>query len=622
MKMMRESVMALLACTAAPAVAAPIGSAKAIEASPDAPVNFEVFLPLRDEAGLDALIAGQRDEKSPMYRKWLTPSEFKARFAPASDSMARAQAAAKAAGLQVTKVGSRSFHVASTAAQVGRTFNTSLKVAPTAIGRSRMIAGKLTVPAGLKAEGALVFAFNGLPPKKPLAVRTSATLITSPNNRYGAVGPYWYNDLKQAYDYPSYQSKLPNGQLLDGSGVHVAILMSDLLYPNDVAAYFNHEGFTATTGKPVPTVTTELVDGGGVTNGNGSFEASLDVQQVLGGAPGSNVTLVSIPDLSDQSIIDGYQYIVDQNRFDIVNSSFGGCELAYTAAYNGGDDYTYILQAYESVFKQGNAQGITFVASSGDEGALQCPSVDYFYGGSKPTWVKGVSSPADSPHVTAVGGTNLVTATDTTLNSAYFSENGYGDPEVPYDPYGIGVNVSGGYWGPGGGISSVFAKPTYQALVKSGSDAFRTLPDVGMQVGGCPSGESVQPCGPNRSAVITTYASGLGGGNYGVIGTSVSSPEFVGALALYIQKTGQRVGDINSFLYRVGAAQTAAGGSKAAAPLQAYHRNIPGFDGAYRDTFPSVNYNYIVGNGTPDVRTLFGFTNFAPAGLPRTPSNP
>ena len=137
---------------------------------------------------------------------------------------------------------------------------------------------------------------------------------------------------------------------------------------------FNHEKFTAITGKPAPSVTTVPVDGGGVQDGDGSVEASLDVQQVLGGAPGAKVTLVSIPDLSDDHIMDGYQYIVDSNKYDIVNSSFGGCELGYTAAYNDGTDYTYILQQYHELFQQGNAQGITFVASSGDEAGLECPT--------------------------------------------------------------------------------------------------------------------------------------------------------------------------------------------------------------------------------------------------------
>ena len=107
-----------------------------------------------------------------------------------------------------------------------------------------------------------------------------------------------------------------------------------------------------------------------------------------------------------------------------------------------------------------------------------------------------------------------------------------------------------------------------------------------------------------------------------MIGTSVSSPEFVGALALFIQKVGHRVGNVNPYLYALGGIQTVAGGTRAPAPLQFYRRNIPGFDGLYRNTTPSVNYNYIYGNGSPDIRKLFGFTNFKPAGLPQTSSNP
>jgi subtilase family serine protease len=586
-----------------------------------AAVGFDIYLPLRNETALDTLIASQQKEGSAGYRKWLTPAEFRSQFGPAADSMARAQAAAKAAGLQITQTGTHGFHVTGNAGTVQKLLNTNLKVARDATtGKSRLIATKVTLPAALQAEGAKVLSFSSVPLKKPFATKAQSKLV--PGNRLGPDGPYWYNDMKQAYDYPAYNSFLPNGQRLDGTGVRVAILMSDLLFPNDVASFFNHENFTKTTGKQPPVVTTELINGGGTVDGPGAFEASLDVQQVLGGAPGSTVTLISLPDLADDNIIDGYQYIVDQNRFDVVNSSFGACEALYTAAYNDGEDFTYVLKAYEDIFKQGSAQGITFVASSGDEGGLQCPSVDYFTGGTNPTFVKGVSTPASSPRVTAVGGGNLITVADSTLNSAYFGENGYGDPEIPYDPFGVGVNVSGGYWGAGGGVSTLNKKPLYQYLVKSGSESQRTLPDIGMQVGGCPAGTSQLPCGPDRSAAITAYGVGAGGGYYGVIGTSVSSPEFVGALALFIQKIGHRVGNINPYLYALGGLQTLAGGTRAPAPLQYYHRNIPGFDGAYRDTYPSVNYNYIYGNGSPDVRKLFGFTNYKPAGVPQTLSNP
>jgi subtilase family serine protease len=409
----------------------------------------------------------------------------------------------------------------------------------------------------------------------------------------------------------------------------VAVLMSDLIFPGDVAAAFNHENFTTISGAPVPVITTVLVNGGGQFGGNGAFEASLDVQQVTGGAPGAQVTLFSIPDLSDANILAGYTAIVESNAYAIVNSSFGGCELEYTAAY-GGDPTPLILEHEQYV--QGNLQGITFVASSGDNGAPMCPTPNYGSPGANPVFVAGVSSPADDPNVTAVGGGNLITTVGPGLDSAYVRESAFGDPEYPYDIYGIGQNVSGGYWAAGGGVGSIWAKPDYQNQVGTGSSAWRTVPDVGMQVGGlgfsmlngrapgfC-NGNAIS-CSPDDSSVLTAYGVGIGGGFYFTIGTSVSSPEFVGALALYEQRAG-RQGNVNYFLYAQGAAQTLAGGVHAPTAQQYFHRGQTGFDGIYNANFPSLNYNYIYGNGSPDVVKLFGLTPYGIAGLPQTKSNP
>ena len=61
------------------------------------------------------------------------------------------------------------------------------------------------------------------------------------------------------------------------------------------------------------------------------------------------------------------------------------------------------------------------------------------------------------------GGGNLETTPPAlpALTSLYVSENGDGDPEIPYDPYGVGVNLPNGYWGAGGGVSTIFAEPFY-----------------------------------------------------------------------------------------------------------------------------------------------------------------
>jgi subtilase family serine protease len=399
----------------------------------------------------------------------------------------------------------------------------------------------------------------------------------------------------------------------------VAILIESQPLKSDVTAMFDHETYAATTGVQPPGFRVVDVDGGAPFDAasGGAFEASLDVQQVLGGAPGADVTIVSLPDLSDQSILDGFTYIVEANRWAIVSDSFGSCELLYTAAYNNGVDYTSILTTFDEEFRQGAAQGITFISSSGDSGGLGCPDVSYLSGGVHAKFIPAVESPADDPYVTAVGGGNLLTTAPNlpALTSKYVHENAEGDREITYDPYGVGNTVAGGYFGAGGGVSVVFAQPTYQTPVMAAPG--RLLPDVGMLVGGCPSGLAIAPCGPDRSAAIVTF----NGVRQGVVGTSVAAPEFASAVALYVEASGQRVGTLNPYLWRMGGVQNALGGVKAAAAAQFFHKNIEGYDGYYRQT-TATPIGLMDGNGTPNVRTLFGLTAYPAAGAPRSASNP
>jgi subtilase family serine protease len=623
-KALNIGILLASALTAQYAMASP-PTERVTAASPAEMVEFHVHLPLRNQSQLDQLLTQLHDSKSPQYQQWLTPAEFMRRFGPTAADLARVQSSLEAHGFTVTAGNAHRISARGPASAIATTFGTAVSKHVDAQGHTRFVAHQaLQIPDELQAMNVRVLGLE------PVHQRHVHSHIVGPavdaiiDNRAGVTGPYWFDDLKQAYDYPAYSAKT------DGTGVSAAVLMADLIFPDDVPAFFDHEQFTAITGKPAPGVTTVLVDGGGVYDGYGSFEASLDVQQILGGAPGANVTLVSIPDLSDAHVADGYQYIVDSNRYDIVNSSFGGCELEYTAAYNGGTDYTYILKHLHEIFAQGNAQGITFVASSGDQGGPACPTPDYGSPGASPVFVPGISNPSDDPDVTAVGGGNLVTvSTAGSLDSTYVRESAFGDPQAPYDIYGIGQNVSGGYWGAGGGVSSVFSKPAYQYLANTGSSSWRTNPDVGMQVGGLGfshNGASCEAlsCSLDDSSVRTAYGVGIGGGFYRVIGTSVSSPEFVGALAVFEQQLGKhhRIGNANYLLYAAGAAQSLAGGAHAPAALQFFHRNIPGFDGTYAGGQPSQNYDYIYGNGSPDVRKLFNMTRYPAAGLPQTPGNP
>jgi subtilase family serine protease len=174
------------------------------------------------------------------------------------------------------------------------------------------------------------------------------------------------------------------------------------------------------------------------------------------------------------------------------------------------------------------------------------------------------------------------------------------------------------------------ATPTYQSLVTTGSTA-RAVPDIGMQVGGCPGGISILNkksgfCDGNnnpadgdgntdRSYGIFAIAVGNGGGFYGYIGTSLSSPEFAGALALLIEQSG-RMGNVNTYLYGLAARQ-----AKEGAVAKYLHTEIPGFNGLIQSNI-SPTYNVSTGIGTPIVKTVVGAGTALPAGTPQTLSNP
>jgi subtilase family serine protease len=571
----------------------------ALPAKPSQIVKFNIYLPLQHKDQLNQLVAQLHAPGSAASHHWLTDQEFKQRFGPDPAGIARIKTELASYGIKVNAVHSHGLQVEGTVASIQNAFK--VKLSNGSGGATGVIAEQsLRMPPSLVKANAHVLAFSPVvrhhthSQKKPL-----------PLNRYSNVGPYWFTDLRQAYNFPSVQS-------LDGKGETIAILMSNDFLDSDVATYFAHEK------AHTPTILHIPVDGGAPFDPDASSEVSLDVQQSSGLAPGARILDYNIPDLSDASVLDGLLQIVSDNYADIVSMSFGGAEGFYTAAYNSGVDYTYILQIYDELFLQGNAQGITFITSSGDNGALDLPSLSYFDTPQNPPvvtaeYLVGIEEPADSPHVTAVGGTNLLTAVKSgaaVRDSSYISENADGDLIQPEDPYGVGNLVEGGIFGSGGGISAVFAKPSYQYLVNTGSN-MRTIPDISMQMGGCPFG-TINPCPEERSGVVTA----IGGQYFVLIGTSASAPEFAAVLAITEQRMGgARLGNVNYYIYSLAAGQQ-FGWDKA------FHQGIPGNNGFYISQQGVSGYNLITGNGTVSVRDFISAPNLPAAGLPQTPSNP
>src|SRR5258708_929482 len=578
-------------------------------ADQNAVAHFNVYLPLTHTDALERLLQSQTDQNSANYHQWLTPAQFKQQFGPGRADVAKTRQLLEAAGLTVVSEKTQNLEVQGPVSAVERLFNTRLERMEVKRGQIKLAAAErhLNLPKALAEMGAVIpefvphlaahvhsqvlrpLAANPPAALSPLAVPGTAARLAS------SLSFFYANDLNEAYQLPSFQTEAAprfsrHEQQIGGVGAHIGIVISSVINPKDLANSFNStvragnfvdvQGYSANSNLPVPKVTIRKVDGGsGAFNPNtaDAFEASLDTQMSLGTAPGADEIVYDMKTLSDDDVMQAYTAVDEDNVVDVASSSFGECELDFTAAYNNGTDFTGILETFHALFQQGNAQGITFLASSGDNGALDCVSQKFadspvLIDGTN--FVLGVENPADDPNVTAVGGTNLQTIASPGVDDAtYLSENADFDPRNPVTftlPDGSTGSIGKNTWGSGGGFSQIFPKPLYHLRVDTGSNQNRAVPEVCLMMGGCPADAdlTVQDCTQlPRSAVIVWVA----GVPQLLIGTSSSSPEMAGVLALAVELNGGRPGQVNPFIHPLSAVATTFCGAHAPPPLPYFH---------------------------------------------------
>jgi subtilase family serine protease len=632
------------------------GAAASAAADHEATTTFNVFLPLTHTAALEALLGQQVDSSSPNYHHWLTPAEFKQKFGPSPAAFASARAALEGAGLTILAEQTQNLTVKGPVWAVEKLFATQLQPVRTGTGSGKWAAanhGQLNLPLTLASLGAVIPEFaphlashvhSRVMTQATGAAALAAGSAGTPLARLANTDSFFYaNDLNEAYQLPSFRTEVTppfrrHPAQITGAGATIGIVISSVIDPADLAASFNStisagavsdvQNYSAVSNLPVPTVIFHPVNGGSAAfdpNSPDGAEASLDTQMSLGTAPGAKEIVYDMPDLTDANIMAAYAQVDEENVVDVVSSSFGQCELDFIAAANGGVDFTSIPKQYHALFQQGNAQGITFLASSGDNGAPACipPAFQSNPTTNGTSFVLGVENPAGDPNVTAVGGTNLQTVGTPTPNDVtYASENADFDPRLPAQlQFGnVAFEADNNTWGSGGGFSQLFPKPLYQFLVNTGSNVHRAVPDVSLMMGGCPGDADLakQNClNLPRSAAIVW----IGGAPALLIGTSSSSPEMAGVLALAVELNGGRLGNVNPRIYGLSALQTLLGGANAPRPFQYFHRNISGSNNGFTVS-PGQAYSEVLGNGTLDVKNFLGLQGAAPAGAPGTASNP
>jgi hypothetical protein len=421
-------------------------------------VTLTFPLTTAQEADLDRLLDAQQDPDSPEFHRWLTPEEFGERFGPAPEQLENVAAWLRAEGLTVEETArGRRWIVASGAAdQVDRT--------------------RRRVPSHLAA---VVPTVRWTPPR--LQPRQTV------DDGSHALAPA---DLAAIY-----------GVAGDGAGQTIGILGQSNFYLSDVAEFRSRFGLPERT----PRVILVGAEPGFDPNG-GMLEALVDLEWSGAVAPMADLVYVYARD-----IVDALRAAVDRNVAPVLNFSFGVCEANVPPP---------VIESIQALVRQANAQGITFVAGSGDNGAAAC---NYF--GNVATLGLNVMFPASLPEATAVGGTLLNEGTGSYWSNGvatgYIPEIAWND--TPRRPV---------FTATGGGASMLYPKPRWQTGFGVPPENARHVPDVAFAA----------------SPVHNPYIAIAGNAIVLLGGTSVTAPVFAGVMAVVNQRVG-RMGNINSMLY-------------------------------------------------------------------------
>ncbi|MBD5633111.1 MAG: hypothetical protein IAI49_01430 [Candidatus Eremiobacteraeota bacterium] len=476
------------------------------EAAGSTRMNLAIALTLRNKPTLDALVAAQANPSSPMYRHYLTREQLRDSFGPSSADYARTIASLRRAGFSVSRTSPlrTMIDVTGSVSTIERYFNTSIHrvedsqtrrtyLANAAPARVPVDAAALTTVGGLSTVPLLQNSFtavNGTKGKKKSAttkpLASPLALPTIAPTKSLLLGPdLGYSPQALVGDY----SMLSKKGIL-GNGVTVA----DLLDANwddtfDVAPYFTTFGIKRVN----PTTKFITIDGGCATSFcDDSFGGVIDVESIVGVAPGVNYEVYEVPYLSFAYILDGLDRVLVDDSADIVNISFGGCETIFGESAVEADQQ----------FEEGSALGITFTSVSFGS-ANPCGGTNF-----------STQAPADSSFVLSVG------AADTSISPETLQ------PTLP------GVGDSGS----GGGVSQIFELPYYQKGVVPYNYG-RNVPDL---------------AGPGSidGASPSIYYGSYGGWVGGVFEFPfVNNAPFTGALASIAASQHQRLGNVNPQLY-------------------------------------------------------------------------
>ncbi|MFL6137430.1 MAG: protease pro-enzyme activation domain-containing protein [Frankiaceae bacterium] len=522
-------------------------------------VGFRVYLGWRggDAAANYALAVSTPGNAN--YRHFLSPSQFRAQYAPTQADVQSVQNWLHGAGFTVDYTPQNNHYVAAegTVEQASAAFGAGFGMYAVDGQTLRAPEQALSIPASLAS---VVQGVVGLDQSSALVhtdaarARQSVGTDAPPSSGFRNSQPcsaYWAEkiDTAQPGNYPYAPCGYVASQLRgaygvagavasgnDGSGVTVGIIdaYASPTIVDDANTYSSHYGLPQLTNsnfqQNVAPGTYRVKDNNSQSPSGWYGEETLDIEAVHSMAPGADILYVSGPN-NYQDLDAALNHVVDKHLADIVSNSYGWSTELLPNGY---------VKPYNDIMIQAAAEGIGVYFSSGDAGDETGGSGNPAQ--ATPDW------PAVSPWATAVGGTALAVG----ASNDYLFETGWETGRAPLNAdntWGAPVYTTGS----GGGTSRLFAQPSYQAGVVPNalatahgqrSQPMRVIPDVAM-LG--------DPNTGFRVGQTQTFSDGAYYDEYRIGGTSLSSPLLAGVMALAEQRAGAPLGFANPALYQLGA---------------------------------------------------------------------
>src|SRR5580658_1608468 len=468
-------------------------------------ISVTLWLQPHNRAALDTLAAQLYEKASPNYHQWLKPAQLISQFAPTEADLGLAKQFLIEHNLKVTNVGPANFSITAqgTVGEVQKAFSVQIDKFTVGSETHRGNINNPTIEGPAAAVVAAVYGLDDYTATHPVAQVTNAfksgksaatttklSGVTSDGIFYsGQCFPGTATDVFTtggALPFATYTGNT-YGQPANGGGpgslppcgydpaeVQTAYNLN-VLY----AEGFHGEGQTIVIidwyGSPYITADANVFSSlnnlppltlsifniiyypyncncGGIDP-----EINLDVEWSHALAPGANIILLVPPSASFADINNATVYAITYGLGNVISGSYGAPESLVPPV---------ILEQSSLISELAAVSGISTNYATGDEGD------DTVYG-IPPT----VSTPADSPYSTAVGGVSLATNSDNTLAwQSGWGTNATGIVAPPFDggyvadpPLNFGF-----YFGSGGGASGFFLKPSFQKKV---SGKWRELPD-------------------------------------------------------------------------------------------------------------------------------------------------